>query len=116
MADIKVIYVEDSRSSNHALRQALKSEGLNVVFCGGGFDALDELFEDGADIIVSAAHVSDISGYQLAGLIKSSEIDDLLPVVIFHGDDSKTDAFSMQTSRADRFYTNEQLADSKKVA
>ena len=116
MADIKVIYVEDSRSSNNALRQALKSEGLNVVFCGGGFDALDELFEDGADIIVSAAHVSDISGYQLAGLIKSSEIDDLLPVVIFHGDDSKTDAFSMQTSRADRFYTNEQLADSKKVA
>ncbi len=116
MADIKVLYVEDSKSSSSSLRQALKSEGLTVVFCGGGFDALDELASDGADIVVAATKVNDLSGYQLASLIKSSEVVSQLPVVLFVSDDAAADDFWIKAARPDVIVSAEDLKEPAKVA
>lgn len=116
VAEIKVLYVEDSRSSNAALRQALKAEGLQVVFCGGGFDALDELAGDGADIIVAATKLNDLSGYQLASLIKSSELVSQLPVALFVTGDSASDEFWTKAARPDVVISAEDLKQPAEVA
>ncbi len=116
MADIKVLYVEDSRSSSPKLRRALKDEGLSIVFCGGGFDALDELASDGADIVVAATKVSDLSGYQLASLIKSSELVSQLPVVLFYSGETATDDFWIKAARPDVVVGEEDLKEPAKVA
>nr|MCA0314176.1 diguanylate cyclase [Candidatus Melainabacteria bacterium] len=83
MADIKVLYVEDAKSSGGTLRQALKDAQVNLVLLGGGFDALDELIDSGADAIVSCLDLSDLPGYQLSQLIKSSAGASKMPVVLF---------------------------------
>lgn len=114
--DIKVLYVEDSRSSSATLRDALKDAGMTVVFCGGGFDALDELAADGADIVVSAAQVTDLSGYQLASIIKSSEVGRAMPVVLFRPADSESDQFWARAARPDLFVSEEDLKDPEAVA
>lgn len=115
--DIKVLYVEDSRSSSSSLREALKDAGLTVVFCGGGFDALDELAADGADIVVSAAQVTDLSGYQLASIIKSSEVGRSMPVVLFRPkEQDEPDQFWSRAARPDLFVSDEDLKDPLAVA
>lgn len=116
MAEIKVLYVEDSRSSNAALRQALKAEGLQVVFCGGGFDALDELAGDGADIVVAATKLNDLSGYQLASLIKSSELVSQLPVALFVTGEASGDEFWIKAARPDVVISAEDLKQPADVA
>jgi len=116
VADIKVLYVEDSKSSSTGLRQALKDEGLTVVFCGGGFDALDELAGEGADIVVAATRVNDLSGYQLASLIKSSEIVSQLPVVLFVSGDASADDFWIKAARPDIVVSAEDLKEPSRVA
>jgi PleD family two-component response regulator len=113
-ADIKVLFVEDSKSSNSALRQALKDEGLNIACCGGGFDALDELATDGADIVVASTTLGDLSGFQLASLIKSSESTKQLPVVLLEDDlspsdgQAKTDEFWNKAARCDLFVSKDE--------
>jgi diguanylate cyclase (GGDEF)-like protein len=116
MADIKVLFVDDSGSSGLELKQAIKDEGLDLCFCGGGFDALDELSSDGADIVFASADLQDLSGYQLAGLIKSSELDNSLPVVLFQSKETGADYFWLKASRADCFLGQADLEDSVKVA
>jgi len=114
--DIKVLYVEDSRSSNSSLRQALKDEGLTLVFCGGGFDALDELSVDGADVVVASTALGDLNGFQLASLIKSSESTQGLPVVLLEDKQEKSDEFWSKAARCDLFVSIADLKDPTKVA
>ena len=114
--DIKVLYVEDSRSSNTSLRQALKDEGLTLVFCGGGFDALDELSVDGADVVVVSTALGDLNGFQLASLIKSSESTEGLPVVLLEDKQEKGDEFWSRAARGDLFVSIAELKDPAKVA
>jgi len=114
-AEIKVLFVEDSKSSNSQLRQALKDEGLTIAFCGGGFDALDELSSDGADIVVASATLSDLNGFQLSSLIKSSENTERLPVVLLE-DGTKVDEFWAKAAAADLFVSVDQLKHPGEVA
>ncbi len=86
MTDKKVVLVEDERFPLQAVKDALKKGDFEVATCGGGFDALDELETEGADIVVSATKLSDLSGYQLACLIKSNDRTSLLPVVLVNAD------------------------------
>jgi diguanylate cyclase (GGDEF)-like protein len=115
-ADIKVLYVEDSRSSNAPLREALKNEGLTISFCGGGFDALDELSIDGADIVVASTSLGDLNGFQVASLIKSSENTEQLPVVLLEDKHAAIDDFWNKPARCDLFVSVDDLKDPKGVA
>jgi diguanylate cyclase (GGDEF)-like protein len=119
-ADIKVLYVEDSRSSNAPLREALKDEGLIISFCGGGFDALDELSEGGADIVVASVSLGDLNGFQVSALIKSSENTEQLPVVLLedklHAAQPEIVEFWSKPARCDLFVTVDDLKQPADVA
>jgi diguanylate cyclase (GGDEF)-like protein len=115
-ADIKILYVEDPKSSNASLRTALKDEGLTVTFCGGGFDALDELANEGADLVVSSMALGDLSGNQLAALIKSSESTAGMPVVLLEDLLVKSDEFWSKASCPDLFVSTDALKEPAEVA
>lgn len=118
MSDIKILYVEDAKSSGGTLRKALKDAHMNVVYVGGGFDALDELSDGGADVVVSCIELGDLPGYQLASLIKSSPTAANMPVVLFGAAGYKADpeSFWDRACRADAFYSAEDLeSDSAKA-
>lgn len=94
MAIAKVVLVEDEKNPSTEFRAQLKKEGFDVTACVGGFDALDELGSQGADIVVASTTLSDLSGYQLCCLIKSNDRTSKLPVMLLaKGDASEQDAF-----------------------
>ncbi|MBS1999805.1 MAG: diguanylate cyclase, partial [Cyanobacteria bacterium SZAS LIN-2] len=97
-------------------RQALKDEGLTLAFCGGGFDALDELSVDGADVVVASTALGDLNGFQLAALIKSSESTQGLPVVLLEDKLVKVDDFWSKAAGCDLFVSTEDLKEPLKVA
>lgn len=93
MPDHKVVLVEDEKNPSSELRNALKKEGFEVTPCGGGFDALDELGSQGADILIASTGLNDISGYQLSCLIKSNDRTSRLPVVLINKQPTDQDEF-----------------------
>ncbi|HMW92972.1 MAG TPA: diguanylate cyclase [Candidatus Obscuribacter sp.] len=115
MSDIKVLYVEDAKSSGGALRQALKDAHMNAVYLGGGFDALDELADSGADAVVACLDLVDLPGYQLSALIKSSSVACRLPVILFGVTGSKVDPLWIKASQADAYFTDKEVTDAKAV-
>ncbi|MCC7529250.1 MAG: diguanylate cyclase, partial [Candidatus Melainabacteria bacterium] len=94
MAIAKVVLVEDEKNPSKEFRAQLKKEGFDVTACVGGFDALDELGSQGADIVVASTSLTDLSGYQLSCLIKSNDRTSKLPVMLLaKGDASDQDTF-----------------------
>lgn len=94
MPSAKVVLVEDANNASPELASALEKAGFEVATFTGGFDALDELGSQGADIVVAATSLSDITGYQLACLIKSNDRTSKLPVALLvKGDVKDEDAF-----------------------
>ncbi|HEY9716870.1 MAG TPA: diguanylate cyclase [Trichormus sp.] len=103
MADLKVVLVEHASGSLAALKESLTSEGMDITVCKGGFDALDELGSQGADLLVASASVPDLSGYQLSCLIKSNDRTSKLPVVLVRGEATDQDEFWKTAALPDLF-------------
>jgi len=57
MADLKVVLVEHAPGSLAVLKEALWNDGLEITICSGGFDALDELGSQGADLVIASSAV-----------------------------------------------------------
>lgn len=108
MTEIKVVLVDDERSPQTELREALKEAGLQVKLFAGGFAALDELGAYGADCVVASTHLKDLSGYQLSSLIKSNERTHRLPVILLAGQSTKEDEFWNLAALADIIYSAEE--------
>lgn len=117
MADIKVLYVEDAKSSGGSLRQALKENnaGISAVFLGGAFDCLDEIAEEGADAVVACIELGDLPGYELASLIKSCEATQYMPVILWGMAGSKVDPYWHNASLCDAYYSDAQTRDAKGI-
>lgn len=117
MPDIKVLYVEDAKSSGGALRQALKENkaGISAVFLGGAFDCLDEIAENGADAVVACIELGDLPGYELSCLIKSSELTRNMPVILWGMTGSKVDPYWQSASLCDAYYSDAQTKDAKGI-
>ncbi|HEY9869438.1 MAG TPA: GGDEF domain-containing response regulator [Candidatus Obscuribacterales bacterium] len=101
MTDKKVVLVEDEHFPLQAVKEALKKGDFEVATCSGGFDALDELGSQGADLVISATKLSDLSGYQLSCLIKSSDRTASLPVILVSGEGNGHDALWSLLAQAD---------------
>lgn len=100
--DKKVILVEDEKSPLSSIRETLKKKGFEVASCSGSFEALDELCSQGADAVVAATKLGDLSGYQLSCLIKSTHLSHGLPVVLVANDDTSLEgSFWHQAAQAD---------------
>src|SRR5437868_1160713 len=113
----KIVLVESEKTPLGAVKEALKDGGYDIATCKGGFDALDELASEGADILISATELSDFSGYQLSCLVKSTDRTAKLPVVLVNTDGPTADEFWTQAAQADSMIDLKDLkTDRKKLA
>lgn len=83
------------------LRESLKRGGLQVAVCTSGFDALDEILNEGGDVLVISELLPDISGFQLSCLIKATSVTSQLPIVVVSSTSDKDDHFWRRASLAD---------------
>lgn len=91
------------------LRDGLSKAGLQVAVCTSGFDALDEIINSGAHILVLTDHLPDISGFQLSCLLKSTSITRQLPVVLVSSGNETNDNFWKRASMADSMLKRKQV-------
>lgn len=93
MAEFKIVFVDEDPSAHSDLKSELKAAGHEISACRGGFDALDELGSQGADIVIASTSLQDLSGYQLSCLIKSNDRTSRLPIVLIKGTPADQDEF-----------------------
>jgi diguanylate cyclase (GGDEF)-like protein len=111
MADSKVIFVVNSPDAGWLDADNLLSRGYQHKTVGNGFDALDELNNGGADVVVIETDLPDMSGYQLGSLIKSNESTSALSVVIVKSSTNDNTMFWKTAAYADEIVKLEDLAD-----
>ncbi len=115
MAELKAVLIEQRNGSFDALKDALLKENFDVTLCSGGFDALDELGTQGADIVISSSSLPDLSGYQLSCLIKSNDRAAILPVVLVKGEQSELDEFWKTASLPDLIVDQQEFEKRRSV-
>jgi len=109
MAELKAVLIENESGSFHELRQGLIKNNFDVSLCSGGFDALDDLGSQGADLLVSSSSLPDLSGYQLSCLIKSNDKANRLPVVLVKSNQGEQDDFWKTAAMPDLFIPESEL-------
>lgn len=80
----KIVLVETEKTPLSVVKEALKDAAYDIATCRGAFDALDELTSEGADIVIAATELTDLSGYQLSCLLKSTERTSRLPILLIN--------------------------------
>lgn len=81
MKDLKVMIVDDNPMNIELLSETLKCLGLNIQTFYKPQEALDILLNNKFDLFLLDIMMPDISGFDLAKLIKNSEINKDVPIV-----------------------------------
>jgi diguanylate cyclase (GGDEF)-like protein len=89
MADIRVLLAGNAKTLPISFMDQLKSVGYDVTACESAVDAIRELDKRGASILITAAHLKDLSGYQLCCLLKSDELTASLPIILVDDGDGQ---------------------------
>ena len=111
MADSKIIFVV-SNDADWLDLNTLHDKGYQHVRVHNGFDALNEIGSNGADLVVAESGLPDISGFQLASLIKLHERASDLPVVIVRPDEDNEVSFWAEASNADQILSQSEVKQS----
>ncbi|MBI4533322.1 MAG: diguanylate cyclase, partial [Candidatus Melainabacteria bacterium] len=98
------------------IKDTLQSNKFTVTSLSGGFEALNKLTTEGADIVIAATQLADLSGYMLSCLIKSNDNMSCLPVVLVDVDASQDSPFWSKASQADSIMSLNDLGKDKLVA
>ena len=109
MSEIKVVLAENQDDPMLVLRESLKKNGFQVAVCTSAFDALDEIINSGANILVLADQLPDINGFQLSCLLKSTSVTTGLPVVLVTSTTDTSDGFWKRASLADSVLKRKQV-------
>ncbi len=81
MKDLKVMIVDDNPMNVELLSETLKCLGLSIHTFLKPQDALDALIKDKFDLFLLDIMMPEISGFDLAKLIKTSDINKDVPIV-----------------------------------
>jgi diguanylate cyclase (GGDEF)-like protein len=74
-SNVSILVVDDSQSATNELEQILfNADFFNVQFCNGPIDALQFLEENPTQILLTARHMADMDGIELAAHVR--EMDD----------------------------------------
>ena len=80
--DKKILFIEDEKSLQEILGQALKQNGFEVKGALNGQDGLDLVEKFGPDLILLDLILPKINGFEVLEKIKSSEKTKNIPVII----------------------------------
>lgn len=84
---VKILFAEDDKDLNTVITSYLKSLGYEVVSVFNGLDALNVLYENGADIILSDIMMPLCDGFELARGIRDQ--DEKIPILFMSARDDK---------------------------
>lgn len=84
---VKILLVEDDISLNRTVEIYLKSEGMDVLPCFDGEEALEKLEQDKFDLILTDIMMPKLDGFSLAEKIRSD--NSLLPIIFMTAKDDK---------------------------
>ncbi|THK36097.1 hybrid sensor histidine kinase/response regulator [Ensifer sp. MPMI2T] len=87
----KVLVVDDSKYVRTLVKLILKGAGYDVAMASNGREALDELRDHGADMVVADVDMPSMNGFELTEAIRRSERFTDTPVVLVTGRETLED-------------------------
>lgn len=103
VAKRKVLLVEDDENTRMVLALLLQKEFFEVIEAANGREALNLMFNDLPDIILSDVMMPDIDGVQLVQRLKGDPRTREIPVIMLTANDSEENELKLLASGADDF-------------
>jgi twitching motility two-component system response regulator PilG len=100
---LRVLFVDDSRSTRQSAETLLKQNGFITSLASDGFEALCRLTEMQPDIILMDGMMPRLDGFQTCALIRRHSRYRDLPVIILSGGDSLLDRVRAELAGAQRY-------------
>lgn len=88
MASLKILVVDDDPGIRIAIALKFKSQGFQVIEAGDGFEALEILENEVADLAILDVGMPGMDGYTLCEKINQNERTRDMPVVILTAQDA----------------------------
>lgn len=93
-----VLLVEDDRSLRRYLEVTLQRSGYRVISAADGIEAMQLAHSSSIDIVVTDAIMPQLSGQQLAMLLRSNKKFAQIPIVLLTGQENKVAVGATATS------------------
>lgn len=108
-----ILIVEDSPSELELMNHYLKEGGYNVIKATGAKEALEKVFLEKPDVIVTDVVMPGMSGFELCRSLKKNSITAKVPILICSCKNQEIDRLWAIRQGADAYitkpYTREQL-------
>jgi two-component system alkaline phosphatase synthesis response regulator PhoP len=78
----KIFIIEDEKMINYFLETRLKKEGFDVEIALDGEEALQKVYQNGYDLILTDMMIPNISGLELIMRIKKSKLNSNVPILV----------------------------------
>lgn len=109
-----VLLVEDDRSLRRYLEVTLQRLGYRVIAAADGIEAMKVAHSSAVDIVLTDAVMPQLSGQQLAALLRSNAAFAEMPIVLLTGQEN-ADAISAAGDAIDAFLYKPIKADELKA-
>lgn len=87
----KILVVDDSKLSAMYISHVLSSEGYLVVNAYSGNEGLKLVKEEKPDLVLLDVVMEDISGFEVCKILRDSESNNLMPIIMLTSQDSQED-------------------------
>lgn len=78
----KILIVDDSNFFVSVIKQTLTQENYNVIWASSGEDGLRLVREEKPDLVLLDVVMPDISGFDVCRILRSTESNNLMPIII----------------------------------
>ena len=102
---LKVLVIDDSKTTRRTAETLLKKEGCDVVTATDGFEALARIADEKPDIIFVDIMMPRLDGYRTCALIKNNRTFKQTPVIMLSSKDGLFDRARGRIVGADQYLT-----------
>jgi|SRR5215468_4637772 len=106
----RVLLVEDDRSLRRYFEVTLQRAGYEVIAAGDGLEAMKLALSADVHVVVTDAIMPQLSGQQLAALLRGNDKLSKIPIVLLTGQENKS-AMSASNTSIDAFLYKPVKAD-----
>jgi len=101
----RILVVEDTPTQAAMVKLGLQRLGFEVVVARDGMEAIEKVYQELPDLIVSDVIMPKLNGYQVCRLLKDDQFTADIPVVLLTSLDQRQDMFWGLKSGADKYLT-----------
>lgn len=105
----KVLVVDDSKYVRTLVKLILEGAGYEVTMASDGTEALEQLRERGADVVVADVDMPSMNGFELTRAIRQSDHFTRMPVVLVTGRESVEDKVKGLRAGANAYLRKDQF-------